>query len=131
MNQPALILSTKELRNIAAKGSKSESRVAWRTLLIFSQSPLIKENQKTPILSALAKNPREEGLFLALSDLLLPGFEQQIENAIDSDNDTLIEAAKHAREAIAKAQSSAGKKVAELKPAQVMKLAMVGQGNPV
>jgi len=130
MNQPALILSTRELRNLAAKGSQSESRVAWRTLLIFSQSPLIKENQKTPILAALEKNPREEGLFLALADLLLPGFEQQIENAIHSDNDTLIEAAKHAKEAIAKAQSSSGKKVAELKPAQAMRLAMVGKGKP-
>jgi len=129
MNQPALILSTKDLRNIAAKGSPSESRVAWRTLLIFSQSPLIKENQKTPILKALEKNPREEGLFLALSDLLLPGFDQQINNAINSDNDTLIEAAKHAKEAIAKAQASAGEKVLELKPAHVMKLAMVGEGK--
>ncbi|YCM45239.1 hypothetical protein V2O64_04280 [Verrucomicrobiaceae bacterium 227] len=130
MNQPALILSTKELRNIGAKGSPSESRVAWRTLLIFSQSPLIKENQKTPILKALEKNPREEGLFLALSDLLLPGFDRQIDNAINSDNDTLIEAARHAREAIAKAQSSSGKTVAELEPAEVMKLAMLGKGKP-
>ena len=129
-NQPALILSTKTLRAIATKGSHSESRVAWRTLLTFTQSPLIKENQKDPIKEAIAKNPREEGLFLALSDLLLPGFDEQIENAINSDNDTLIEAAKHAKDAIAKAQSSSGKKVAELKPEQVMKLAMVGKGKP-
>lgn len=129
-NQPALILSTKTLRAIATKGSHSESRVAWRTLLTFTQSPLIKGNQKDPIKEAIAKNPREEGLFLALSDLLLPGFDEQIENAINSDNDTLIEAAKHAKDAIAKAQSSSGKKVAELKPEKVMKLAMVGKGKP-
>ena len=96
-SQPALILSTRDLRQIAAKGSKSESRVAWRALLTFTRSPLIKENQKTPIEKMIDKNPREEGLFLALADLLLPGFDQQIENAINSDNDTLIAAAKHAQ----------------------------------
>ncbi|MGC6566625.1 MAG: DUF7133 domain-containing protein [Akkermansiaceae bacterium] len=130
INQPALILSTKTLRTVAAKGSKSESRVAWRTLLTFSQSPLIKENQKAGIRKMIDKNPREEGLFLALSDLLLPGFDKQIEAAINSDNDTLIEAAKQAKAAIAKAQTSGGKRVAELKKDEVMKLAMVGKGAP-
>lgn len=129
VNQPALILSTKVLRKIGAKGSKSESRVAWRTLLTFTRSPLIKENQKTPILKMIDKNPREEGLFLALSDLLLPGFDKQIKNAIDSDNDTLIEAAKHARKVIAEAKASAGKKVAEMKAGKVSQLAMTGKGD--
>ena len=129
VNQPALILSTKVLRQIGAKGSKSESRVAWRTLLTFTQSPLIKENQKTPILNMVKKNPREEGLFLALSDLLLSGFDQQIENAINSDNDTLIELAKHTRKVIAEAKASAGKKVAELKEEELTKIAMVANGD--
>ena len=129
VNQPALILSTRDLRKVAAKGSKSESRVAWRTLLTFTQSPLIKENQKTPIMKMIEKNPREEGLFLALSDLLLPGFEKQIKNAIDSDNDTLIEAAKYARKVIAAAKASAGKKVAELKAEEVASLAMKSTGD--
>nr|MBR9809481.1 c-type cytochrome [bacterium] len=131
VNQPALILSTKILREVAAKGSKSESRVAWRTLLMFTQSPLIKENQKTPILNMIQKNPREEGLFLALADLLLPGFDSQIENAIDSDNDTLIEAAERAKRLIASAKASAGKKLANLKIADITKLAMTSTGDSV
>jgi putative heme-binding domain-containing protein len=129
VNQPALILSTNDLRKIAAKGSKSESRVAWRTLLTFTQSPLIKENQKTPILNMVKKNPREEGFFLALSDLLLPGFDEQIENAINSDNDTLIELAKHTKSLIAEAKASAGKKVAELTTVALTKLAMAASGD--
>ncbi len=129
INQPALILSLKQLRQIGAKGSKSESRVAWRSLLTFLRSPLIKENQKTPIQKALSKNPREEGLFLALADLLMPGFDQQIDHAIDSDNDTLIEAAKHARKVIAAAKASSGKTLAELKSEEVAKLALRGKGN--
>jgi putative heme-binding domain-containing protein len=129
VNQPALILSTKTLRKVAAKGSQSESRVAWRTLLTFTQSPLIKENQKTPIVKMIEKNPREEGLFLALADLLLPGFDKQIENAIDSDNDTLIEAAERAKKLIAAAKASAGKKLADLKPAAITKLAMTAKGD--
>lgn len=131
INQPALILSTKELRKIAATGSKSESRVAWRTLLTFTQSPLIKENQKTPIKKMIEKNPREEGLFLALADLLLPGFDQQIENAIDSDNDTLIEAAKHAQKVIAAASAKSGKRLAELKAPEIMKMAMKAKGDAI
>ena len=131
VNQPALILSTKILREVAAKGSKSESRVAWRTLLMFTQSPLIKENQKTPILNMIQKNPREEGLFLALADLLLPGFDRQIENAIDTDNDTLIEAAERAKRLIASAKASAGKKLANLKVADITKLAMTSTGDSV
>jgi putative heme-binding domain-containing protein len=131
VNQPALILSTKELREIAAKGSKSESRVAWRTLLTFTQSPLIKENQKTPILNMVKKNPREEGLYLALSDLLLPGFDEQIENAINSDNDTLIELARRTKKIIAEAKASAGKKVAELKVEELSKIAMAAKGDAV
>ena len=130
VNQPALVLSTAKLREIGAKGSPSESRVAWTSLLTFTQSPLIKENQKTPILAMIRKNPREEGLFMALADLLLPGFDKQIENAIDSDNDTLIEVAKHAKKVIAAAKASAGKKLIELTSKEVTKLAMTATGNP-
>lgn len=129
VNQPALILSTNTLRKVAAKGSKAESRVAWRTLLIFTQSPLIKENQKTPILNMIRKNPREEGLFLALADLLLPGFDEQIEHAIDSDNDTLIEAAERAQRLIEAAKVSAGKKLANLETTDIAKFAMASTGD--
>ena len=129
INQPALILSQKKLRKIGAKGSPSESRVAWRALLTFVRSPLIKEGQKALILKSLEKNPREEGLFLALSDLLIPGFDQQIENALNSDNDSLIAAAQHAKEVIAAAKASSGKSLAELDAKRVFKLAMKGEGN--
>ncbi|MGC6460047.1 MAG: DUF7133 domain-containing protein [Akkermansiaceae bacterium] len=128
-SQPALILSTRDLRQIAAKGSKSESRVAWRALLTFTRSPLIKENQKTPIEKMIDKNPREEGLFLALADLLLPGFDQQIENAINSDNDTLIAAAKHAQKVIAAASANSGKRLSDLKAPDIMKIAMKAKGD--
>ena len=99
--------------------------------MIFTQSPLIKENQKTPILNMIQKNPREEGLFLALADLLLPGFDRQIENAIDSDNDTLIEAAERAKRLIASAKASAGKKLVNLEPAEITKLAIAATGDAV
>ncbi|MFT6863184.1 MAG: putative heme-binding domain-containing protein [Akkermansiaceae bacterium] len=131
VNQPTLIMSINPLREIAVKGSKSESRVAWRSLLTITHSPLIKEKWKTAIQKMIDKNPREEGFFRALSDLILPGFDQQIESAIDSDNDTLIEAAKHAKKVIAAAKASAGKRVAELKSVDVMKLAMTSKGDAV
>lgn len=130
VNQPALILSQKKLQKIAAKGSPSESRVAWRALLTFVRSPLIKEGLKTPILKTLEKNPRQVGLYLALSDLLMPGFEQQIENAIQSDNDTLIAAAEHAKKVIAAAKASSGKTLAEFEVKELSTLALQGSGDP-
>jgi putative heme-binding domain-containing protein len=129
VNQPTLIMSIKPLREIAVKGSQSESRVAWRSLLTITHSPLIKEKWKTSIQKMIEKNPREEGFFLALSDLILPGFDQQIESAIDSDNDTLIEAAQHAKKVIAEAKASAGKPLAGMKPEKITKLAMAGKGD--
>ncbi|MFT6180468.1 MAG: putative heme-binding domain-containing protein [Akkermansiaceae bacterium] len=129
VNQPTLIMSINPLREIAVKGSKSESRVAWRSLLTITHSPLIKEKWKTSIQKMIEKNPREEGFFLALSDLILPGFDQQIESAIDSDNDTLIEAAQHAKKVIAEAKASAGKPLAGMKPEKITKLAMAGKGD--
>lgn len=129
VNQPTLIMSINPLRDIAKKGNQSESRVAWRSLLTLIHSPLVKEKWKTRIRETINKNPREEGFYLALSDLMLPGYDKQIENAIDSDNDTLIEAAKHAKKVIAEASASRGKQLAQIKPEKVMEMAMVAKGD--
>jgi len=129
VNQPTLIMSIKPLREIAVKGSQSESRVAWRSLLTIVKSPLIKEKWKVAIQAMIDENPREEGFFLALSDLMLPGFEQQMAAAIDSDNDTLIKAAKNAKKLIAEASASQGERLAKMKPEQVTKLALAGNGD--
>jgi len=128
-NRGGLFLHFKNIRKIAAKGSSHESRVAWRSLLIMTQSPLVKQGPKNQIVKMIAKNPREEGFFLALADLRMTGFDKQIENAINSDNDTLIEVAKRTKKFLAKAKASGGKAVAEVKPAEVSKLAMTRKGN--
>ena len=61
----------------------------------------------------------------------MPGFDRQIENAIDSDNDTLIEAAERAKRLIASAKASAGKKLVNLEPAEITKLAIAATGDAV
>ena len=107
------------------------SRVAWRAILTFSQSPLVKENIKKQALEMAMDNPREEGFFMALADMKLAGFDAQIEAAIGSDNDTLIAAAKRAREVIGTLASSEGRKVAEMDAKDVLQAAMEGKGDPV
>ena len=128
-NQPDLINYRPPIREVAAKADAQTSRVAWRTLLTQARSPLAKERHRVAIEKILAEMPREEGLFLALADLLLPGYDAQIENAIESDNDSLIEAAKHAKKVIAEAKAGKGKTLSEMKSPQVMKHAMKGIGN--
>jgi putative heme-binding domain-containing protein len=76
------------------------------------------------------KNPQEVGFFLALADMKLPGFDKQIEAGITFDNKKTIDAAKAAKEAIASAQTNhTGKRVMELKPEEVTKIAMSGKGD--
>ncbi|MDA7882397.1 PQQ-dependent sugar dehydrogenase, partial [Akkermansiaceae bacterium] len=43
-NRGGLFLHLKNIRQIAAKGSVSQSRVAWRALLTMTQSPLVKQS---------------------------------------------------------------------------------------
>lgn len=128
-SSPAMASPRKQIREIAAKAEPSVSRVAWRTLLTLQQSPLSKKNTKEYVTRMLKKNPREEGLFLALADLRLSGFDAQIQHALESDNDTLIAAATRAREIIAKANESQGKLVAVLQPEEVTKLALASTGD--
>ncbi len=129
ISSPARILQLKELRTIAKKESAELSRVAWRAILTYSKSPLIKERFKDEAMAMAQDNPREEGFFLALADLKMPGFEKQIAAALESDNDTLIEAARKAREVIGAASAGGGKKIAEMDLAAVMKAAMEGKGE--
>jgi putative heme-binding domain-containing protein len=123
-------LRIKDLRQIAKKEDAQTSRVAWKALLTLTQSPLVKEKLGEQAMKAAKANPREEGFFFALADLKLAGFDKQIQNAINSDNDTLIEAAKHANKVIAEAKASGGKMIAQLKAEDVMKLAMSFKGDP-
>lgn len=131
VNRLILQLSLKDLRKIAKEEEAQTSRVAWKTILTLSQSPLVKENVASKFLALAKKNPREVGFFLALADLKLQGFDEQIENAINSDNDTLIETAEHARKVIAEAKVKGGKLIGQLTPADATKLAMAGKGDPV
>jgi len=101
-NQPDLINYRPPIREVAAKADAQTSRVAWRTLLTQARSPLAKERHRVAIEKILAEMPREEGLFLALADLLLPGYDAQI---------------------------GKGKTLSEMKSPQVMKHAMKGIGN--
>ena len=118
----------KVLRELAAKQSDAVSRIAWKSLLTVLNSPLAKDPWKQEVRKYINENPREVGFFLALADLKLPGFDKQIEVGLSFDNDTLIAAAKAAKEAVASV-SAGGKKVAELPPADVFKAAMAGKGD--
>jgi len=129
ISSPALILKIKDLHKLAVREDDQMSRIAWRALLSFSQSPLAKEAYREKALKLVKDNPRQVGFFLALQDLKLMGFDEQITAAIESDNDTLIAEAKRTREMLAALSAGGGKMVAELDPAVVMKAAMEGKGD--
>ncbi|HSG32998.1 MAG TPA: hypothetical protein VLA37_00570, partial [Sphingomonadaceae bacterium] len=84
------------LNNIGKKGSDTESMIAWKAMLTVLNSPLVKEQNKTDVRKLLETNPMEVGLFLAIEDMGLSGFDQQIEAGIASDNEKTIAAAKRA-----------------------------------
>ena len=130
VNETARGAEVKQLNEIAKKSNDTVSRIAWRALFTVMNSPLAKEQWKKQVREIADKNPQEVGFFLALADMKLPGFDKQIEAGITFDNKKTIDAAKAAKEAIAAAQGShAGKKVAELKPEEIAKLAMDGKGD--
>ncbi|MGB6223262.1 DUF7133 domain-containing protein [Haloferula sp.] len=129
ISSPALVLELEGLHEIALKENAQMSRIAWRTLLSFSQSPLVKVGFKEQALKMVKNDPRQVGFFLALQDLKLRGFDEQIEAAIDSDNDTLIEEATRTREMLAALSVAGGKMVADLSPEEVMKAAMEASGD--
>ena len=122
-------LRVKDLKKIVKKEDAQTSRVAWKALLTLTQSPLVKKGVANQAMKAARANPREVGFFLALADFKLQGFDKQIKNAINSDNDTLIEAAEHAKKVIAEAKASGGKMIALLKAEDVTKMVMAGKGD--
>ncbi|MDP0491279.1 MAG: hypothetical protein Q7Q71_09550 [Verrucomicrobiota bacterium JB023] len=131
-NAPALILQLGTLRKVAREESPEVSAIAWRAILSFSQSPLIKKSQRAKALALAQDSPREIGFFRALRELKLEGFDEVITNAIDSDNALLTAAAKEARDAIAhgqQAKADGGQKIAELDPAEATRLVMDGKGD--
>jgi putative heme-binding domain-containing protein len=120
----------KELNDIGKKSNDSASRIAWRSMFTVLNSPLAKDQWKKQVREIADKNPQEVGFFLALADMKLPGFDQQIEAGISFDNKKTIDAAKAAKAVIAGAQSSqGGKKVMELKPDEVTKIAISEKGD--
>lgn len=123
-------LELKALRKIAASASDTESRIAWRALLTMLVSPLAKEQWIEAIQKMIAENPREIGFFLALADLKLSGFDEQIEVGLNSDNDDLIHAAEKAQSEVATSFSGA-KKVMEMSNADTFTVAMEERGDPV
>jgi putative heme-binding domain-containing protein len=127
INDPQRGNEAEGLIKAGSTAQDAESRIAWKSLLTVYKSPLAKADHKKKIQAALDKNPREMGLFFAIADLKMSGFDKQIENALNSDNKLLIDAAKAAKEAGAAAGS--GKKVAELPAAEVLKHAMENKGD--
>jgi putative heme-binding domain-containing protein len=123
VNSPERGKQIAELRQIAAKQGNAVSRIAWKALLTVLNSPLAKPQQKEKVRAEADANPREAGFFLAIADLKAAGFDKQIEAGMNWDNAELVNAAKAARDAVAKA-GHGGKKVAELALTEVAKAAM-------
>jgi putative heme-binding domain-containing protein len=117
------------LVQIGKGGGDMESRVAWQALITILNSPLSKENPKKEVAKRVAELPLEVGFFLAIADLKAAGFDPQIQAGITSDNEKTIHAAEAARKASGGA-SQAGRKVAEMAPAEVAAAALKGKGDP-
>jgi len=122
--QPSLAYYRSRIRTIAKIANVETSRVAWRVILSLSRSPLISTRERSALTKMARNNPREEGFFLALADLQIPGFEKQIESAI-----TDSEAAKRAKEVTAAAKTAGGKKVSEFSVEEVTKMALAQTGD--
>lgn len=128
INDPSHGNHINELHTLAQKSNDTASGIAWRTLLTIANSPLAKPDAKKNIQEFTAKNPREVGFFIALSEMKLPGYDQQIDNAINSDNEHLIGFAKAAK-AATQAKSASGKKVGEMPVEEVTAAALKGKGS--
>lgn len=116
------------LNEIGKKGGDTESMIAWKAMLTILGSPLVKDQNKVEVKALLDKNPMEVGLFLAIADMGLSGFEKQIQAGVASDNDKTINAAKLAKAAGAPSGAE-GRKVGEMKPEDVTAHAMKAKGD--
>ncbi|MEP2777423.1 MAG: HEAT repeat domain-containing protein [Luteolibacter sp.] len=127
VNETRRFMEAEILNKIAKSGSETESMIAWKALLTVFKSPLVKEKNKLDVAELLDENPMEVGLFLAMADMKLSGFDQQIAAGIGSDNKRTIDAAKAAKEAASAIDK--GKKVGEMTKEDVMKVAMSTTGD--
>lgn len=116
------------LNGIAKKGRDTESMIAWKAMLTVLNSPLVKDKNKIEVNEVLKKNPMEVGLFLAIAEMGLSGFDDQINAGIASDNEKTIAAAKLAK-AAGSSSASSGKKVGELSIEDVTQSAMKNKGD--
>ncbi|MES2981227.1 MAG: c-type cytochrome [Verrucomicrobiota bacterium] len=128
VNETRRMLEVGILNGIAKKGSDTESMIAWKAMLTVVNSPLVKDKDKVEIQKILAANPMEIGLYLAIEDMKLAGYEPQIAAAIDSDNEKTINAAKRAQTASTSVAAD-GVKVGTMKLDEVKASAMKGKGN--
>jgi putative heme-binding domain-containing protein len=129
VNDTPRFTEAKILNKIAKNGSETESMIAWKALLTVFTSPLVKDKNKLDVENLLSENPLEVGLFLAIADMKLSGFDQQIAAGLDSDNKRTITAAAAARDAAA-ATGDTGKKIGEMTKAEVMEMTMSAKGDP-
>ena len=131
INTPALILSLKELRKLGQREEPGISKIAWKAILTFSRSPLIKARYANNAKAMALDNPRALGYFHALAEMKFSGFEGPIANAMGGDNTALIEAATAARDAIESAAVvvSKGELVMNLEASEVMAQVMAGEGQ--
>ncbi|MCH7228327.1 c-type cytochrome [Verrucomicrobiaceae bacterium E54] len=128
INETQRGMEVKPLRQIAAKGDDTTSRIAWKALLTVMNSPLAKDRWKSEVRKHVDQNPLEVGFFLAIADLKLPDFDQQIDAGLNWDNQATIDAAQLAKAAAAGA-AKAGRKVVELPPAEVLATVMEAKGD--
>ena len=106
------------------------SKIAWKAILTFSRSPLIKAYYAEDAKEMALDNPRALGYFHALAEMKVPGFEGPIAHAMEGDNTALIDAATAARDAIVSGSSEqGGPLVAKLEVAKVTAQVMAGEGE--
>ncbi|MGJ8725594.1 MAG: DUF7133 domain-containing protein [Roseibacillus sp.] len=130
INAPALILRLQDLKKLGQQAEPEVSRIAWKAILTFSRSPLIKARYAENAKAMALDNPRALGYFHALAEMKLTGFEGPIAHAMEGDNTALIEAATAARDAIAgAAAASEGAMVMTLDAAKVTAQIMAGEGK--
>ena len=91
-------------------------------------SPLAKDRWREEAKKQTVKTPKEVGFFDAVAQLKLAGYDKQIEEGLNWDNDELIAAAKRAKAATA-GGSGGGKRIAQLDAKEVMQYVMGSAGK--
>jgi putative heme-binding domain-containing protein len=128
VNETRRCLEVRILNHVAKKGEDTESMIAWKALLTVFISPLSKDFHREEVRKILDKNPLEVGLFLAIANMKITGFDKQISAGMVSDNEKTINAAKLAKVA-GETSVSEGKKVGELNPDEATTIAMDSKGD--